>query len=63
MDNNKDPKFWRLVVKIFFGAVALIAFFGLGLYYTAKYNTYAPEGPPPNSSWGISTDSPIRSHR
>lgn len=63
MEDDKDPKFWITVLKLVIGAIALIAFFGLGLYFTAKYNTYAPEGPPPDSSWGISNDSPIRNKR
>lgn len=63
MDDDKEPKFWVTVTKLAVGAVVLIVFFGLGLYYTAKYKTYAPEGPPPDASWGISKDSPIRSNR
>lgn len=63
MDDDKEPKFWITVLKLVLGAIALIAFFGLGLYFTAKYNTYTPEGVPPDGSWGISNDSPIRKHR
>ncbi len=63
MSDNKDPKFWVTVVKLVLGAVAVITFFGVGLYFTAKYNTYEPQGAPPDGSWGISKDSPIRSLR
>lgn len=61
--NDKDKKFWLLVLKLALGAIALIAFFGIGLYYTAKYNTYAPPDTPPASDWGIAKDSPIRNKR
>ncbi len=63
MDDDKEPKFWVTALKLFFGAVLLIVFFGLGLYFSAKYKTYAPGGPPPDTSWGISKDSPIRNNR
>jgi len=60
MPNDKEPKFWVTVLKVVASAIAIIAVFGLGLYFTAKYNTYAPDGPPPDSSWGISKDHPVR---
>jgi hypothetical protein len=63
MDDDKEPKLWITVLKLAIGAVLLIVFFGLGLYFTAKYKTYEPEGPPPDTSWGISKDSPLRSNR
>lgn len=63
MDDDKEPKFWVTALKLVLGAIFLIVFFGLGLYFSAKYKTYAPEGPPPDTSWGISKDSPIRSNR
>lgn len=63
MENNKEPKLWVTVLKLFLGAVIFIALVGLGLYYTAKYNAYAPDAPPADNSWGISKDSPIRSNR
>ena len=60
MKNDKDPEFWITVLKLVVGAVVLIVLIGLGLYYTAKFNTYAPQTTPPDRSWGISKDSPIR---
>jgi hypothetical protein len=61
MANDKDPKFWVMVLKLVAGAVAILTLFGLGLYFTAKYNTYAPDAPPPDESWGIAKDHPVRS--
>lgn len=58
MDDDKEPKFWVTVLKLVVGAVVLIALIGLGLYYTAKFNSYKPEAAPAES-WGISKDSPI----
>lgn len=58
MDDDKEPKFWVTVLKLVLGAVVLIVLIGLGLYYTAKFNTYEPEAAPPEA-WGISKDSPI----
>jgi hypothetical protein len=63
MSSKHDTKFWILVIKLVLGALALIAFFGVGLYFTAKFNTYDPGGAPPDGSWGISKDSPVRSLR
>jgi hypothetical protein len=63
MSNKHDSKFWILVLKLVLGTLALIAFFGVGLYFTAKFNTYDPGGTAPDGSWGISKDSPIRSLR
>ncbi len=63
MDDDKEPELWVTVLKLVIGAVVLIALIGLGLYYTAKFNTYEPEAPPPDTSWGISKDSPIRNNR
>jgi hypothetical protein len=63
MDDNKEPKLWVTVVKLVIGAIVLIAVVGLALYYTAKFNTYAPAEAPPDQSWGITKDSPIRSNR
>lgn len=60
MKDDKEPPLWVTVVKLVIGAVILIGLIGLGLYYTAKYNTYAPPTAPPDRSWGISKDSPIR---
>jgi hypothetical protein len=63
VSDNKDKKFWLLVLKLAIGAIVLIAFFGVGLYYTAKFNTYALPDTPPAPDWGISKDSPIRNKR
>jgi hypothetical protein len=45
------------------GAIVMLILVGLGLYYTAKFNTYEPEASPPDTSWGITKDSPIRNKR
>lgn len=60
MADDKEPKFWVTVLKVVAGALAIIVVLGLGLYFTAKYNTYAPEGLPPDDSWGIAKDHPVR---
>ncbi len=63
MPDDKEPEFWVTVLKVVAGALAIIVIFGIGLYLTAKYNTYAPESPPPDDSWGISKDHPVRDKR
>lgn len=63
MPDNKDKAFWKTVLKLALGALVLIIFFGAGLYFTAKYNTYAPPSVSPAPDWGISKDSPIPSRR
>lgn len=63
MEKKKEPKLWVTVLKLVIGAIVFIALVGLGLYYTAKFNTYAPEAKPPSPDWGIFTDSPIRNNR
>ncbi|MBB1075727.1 hypothetical protein HUU62_15050 [Rhodoferax sp. 4810] len=63
MPDNKDKEFWKTAIKLALGAIALIVFFGVGLYFTAKYNTYAPPDTPAVPDWGISKDSPIPSRR
>jgi len=63
MDDDKEPELWVTVVKLVVVVVVLIVLIGLGLYYTAKFNTYEPEGPAPDTSWGISKDSPIYKKR
>jgi len=65
MDDDKTPKSWLKRIAV---AVAVLALVGLGLYYTVKFSTYSPEAhqttaPPPDTSWGISKDSPIRNKR
>lgn len=59
MNDDKEKKLWVTALKLAIGAVVLIVLIGLGLYFTAKYNTYAPEAPVPDKSWGIGKDSPI----
>jgi hypothetical protein len=63
VSDKYDKKFWLLVLKLVIGAIVLITLIGLGLYYSAKYNTYAPPDKPAASDWGISKDSPIRNRR
>jgi len=63
MEKEKQPKLWVTVLKLVIGAIIFIALIGLGLYYTAKFNTYAPPDSAPSQDWGITTDSPIRSNR
>lgn len=62
-DDDKEPALWVTVLKLVVAAVVLIVLVGLGLYYTAKFNTYEPEGAAPDTSWGISKDSPIHKKR
>ncbi len=63
MPDDKDKEFWKTVLKLALGAIALITFFGVGIYFTAKYNTYAPPDTPPAPDWGIAKDSPIHQRR
>jgi hypothetical protein len=59
MNNDKETALWVKVLKVVVAVVVLIVLVGLGLYYTAKFNTYEPQGSVPDTSWGISKDSPI----
>ena len=59
MDDDKEPKLWVTVLKLVVAVLVLVVLVGIGLYYTAKFNTYEPEGSAPDASWGISKDSPI----
>ncbi len=63
MEREKEPKFWVTVVKIVIWTIIFIVLVGLGLYYTAKFSTYAPPSDPSGPQWGITKDSPIRSQR
>jgi len=60
-DNNKE--FWKTALKLTLGAIALVAFVGLGIYFSIKYNTYSPPKTTPTADWGIAKDSPIHSNR
>ncbi len=63
MEKEKEPKFWVTVVKIVIWTIVFIVLVGLGLYYSAKFSTYAPPSGDSGPQWGISKDSPIRSNR
>jgi hypothetical protein len=64
MNDDEEPKLWVKVTKRVIGAIVMIALVGLGLYYSAKFKTYAPpEDSGPDTSWGIVNDSPIRYRR
>ena len=63
MPDDKDKAFWKTVLKLALGAIALIVFFGVGLYFTAKFQSYAPPSTSPAPDWGISKDSPIPGKR
>ena len=63
MSDKYDKKFCLLVLKLVIGAIVLMTLIGLGLYYSAKYNTYAPPDKSAAPDWGISKDSPIRNRR
>jgi hypothetical protein len=63
MKDDKEPKLWVTVLKLIAGGLIFMALVGLGLYYTAKFNTYDPGLEESDKSWGISKDSPIPSNR
>ena len=63
MKNNREPKLWVTVLKLVIGGLIFVAFVGLGLYYTAKFNTYDPGNGNSDGSWGISKDSPLPGNR
>ena len=63
MADDKDKPLWKTVLKLALGAIALIIFVSVGIYFTIKYNTYAPPESAPTSDWGIVTDSPIHRRR
>ena len=63
MPDNPNKPFWKTLVKLALGAIALMVFFGVGLYFTAKYQSYAPPSITPAPDWGITKDSPIPSKR
>jgi hypothetical protein len=62
-DDNEEPKLWVTVIKLVLSALVLIILVGLGLYYTAEFNTYEPPASPPDTSWGIAKDHPVRNQR
>ncbi|GAB4400167.1 MAG: hypothetical protein OHK0048_14940 [Rhodoferax sp.] len=61
--DDKDKKLLITAIKLTLGIVVFLILVGLGLYYTAKFQTYAPPEQPPKADWGIANDSPIRSNR
>ncbi|MDR3369391.1 hypothetical protein [Rhodoferax sp.] len=61
MPDDQDKPFWKTLLKLALGAIALILLIGLGIYLSVKYNTYAPPEATPKPDWGIVTDSPIHS--
>jgi hypothetical protein len=63
MEKEKEPKLWVTVLKLVIGAIIFIGVVGVGLYYTAEFDTYAPPDKSAAPDWGIATDSPIRNKR
>ncbi|GAB4213127.1 MAG: hypothetical protein Fur007_06730 [Rhodoferax sp.] len=61
--NEKDKQLLITALKLALGVIVFLVLVGLGLYYTAKFQTYAPPERAPTPDWGIATDSPIRSNR
>jgi len=59
----KDKKFWLRLLRMVIWVIVAITLIGLGLYYTAKFNTYEAPSSGGSADWGISKDSPIRSNR
>jgi len=62
-DDEKDPQFWRRLLKRTLGTIVVLILVGLGVYYSAEYDTYRPGEAPPDQSWGIAKDSPLRQPR
>jgi len=60
---EKEPKLWVTVLKLVIGAIIFIGVVGVGLYYTAEFDTYSTPDKPAAPDWGITTDSPIRNRR
>jgi len=56
-------KLWVKVLKWALGIIVAVALVGIGLYYTAKFDTYRPGTGQTDNDWGIFKDSPIRSNR
>jgi hypothetical protein len=63
MKDDSEKKLWLTVLKLVVGAIVFAAVVGLGLYYTAKFNTYDPGENKSDQSWGITKDSPIPGNR
>jgi len=63
MSENKQRKVWLIWVKRVVWGILLAALIGLGLYFTAKFNTYSPPASGGLGDWGISKDSPLRINR
>lgn len=61
MAADKNKPLWKTMLKWALWTIAVVAFVGVGIYFTIKYNTYATPESAPTSDWGIVTDSPIHS--
>jgi hypothetical protein len=65
MANDKEPKFWLLLLKLVMGAAALISVVWLALWYAESYMSSHSIAPPSAAKpdWGIVGDSPIPNNR
>lgn len=59
MKRDEEPKLWVTVLKLSIGLAVIIGGVGLALNYAEKHQEEMPT-PPPQSNWGIFSDSPIR---
>jgi hypothetical protein len=60
--DDDEPNVWVTVIKLVVGATILIGGVGFALWYVAKEQ----EGdfpPPPDKTWGIVTDNPLKNKR
>lgn len=62
MKQKKEPKLWVTVLLLVMGALAIIGLVGFALWYAGQSETDTPAAGS-GSSWGIFSDSPIRSKR
>lgn len=60
LPDDKEPKWWVTMLKLIVGAAIFIGLIGWALWYAQKLES---EKPPPaeKPSWGIFSDSPLRS--
>ncbi len=65
MANDRNPKIWRILLKLVVGAVVLWGLVWFALWYADKYGDTQLMNPPlkPSMDWGIVNDSPIRNNR